>query len=125
MAGTHGVTEIEATQSQLVAGETHEQKPITLASGQNQVRGTVLGLVTASNEYVQLNPAGADGSQTARAILVEDCNASTAAKKTQGYFTGKYKLSDLIWPGGITDAQKNTAILDMQDRGIIVDEDFV
>ena len=101
MAGSYGITETEATQSQLVAGETHEQKPITLASGENHVRGTVLGLVTASNEYVQLNPAGADGSEAARAILVEDCDASSAAKKTQGYFTGKYKLSDLIWPAGI------------------------
>ena len=125
MAGTYGATETEATQSQLVAGKTHEQKPITLASGENLVRGNVLGLVTASYEYVELNPAGSDGSEVARSILVEDCDASAAAKKIQGYFTGKYKLSDLVWPAGITDAQKNAAILALQDRGIIVDEDFV
>ena len=125
MPGTHGVTETEETQSQLVAGETHEQKPITLASGEDRVRGAVLGMVTASYEYKELYPAGSDGTEVARAILVEDCDASGAATKTIGFFTGKYRLNDLVWPGGITDAQKNAAILQLQDRGIIVDEDFV
>jgi hypothetical protein len=115
-----------AARSMLIAGETHEQKPITIQSGAGVlVRGTVLGLVSASNEYDILNPGGADGTEEARMILVDDVDATAAAANAEGYGPGKYRLSDLVWPGAITDAQKNAAILQLQDRGILVDQDFV
>jgi hypothetical protein len=57
--------------------------------------------------------------------LLEDADASSADKKAQAYLIGKFRLSDLVWPAGITDAQKNAALLQLQDRGIIVDQDFV
>lgn len=126
MAGILGADETNFDEPcQLVAGEVHEQKPITLAADEVRTRGTVLGMVTASFEYKILNTAGADGTEVARAILAEDVDATGAAKETRAHFTGKYRLKDLVWPGSITDAQKNAAILDLQDRGIIVDEDFV
>jgi hypothetical protein len=125
--GTLGATETEGTElSQLVASDVHEQKPITVASGAGELqRGTVLGMVSGDYEYNILNPGGSDGTEVARAILLEDVDATSAAVKTQGYFAGKYRLSDLVWPGGITDAQKNAALLGLQDKGILVDQDFV
>jgi len=127
MTGTLGATENTGPElSQLVASEIHEQKPVTIASGAGVLaRGTVLGLITASNQYSQLNPAGVDGTEVARAILLEDLDATAAAVKAQAFFTGTYRLKDLVWPGAITDVQKNAAILQLQDRGILVDEDFV
>jgi hypothetical protein len=111
--------------SQLIAGETQEMKPVTIASGAGTlVRGTVLGLVTASNFYNQHNPAGSDGTETARAILVEDVDATSEDVSAQAYVLGKFRASDLIWPGGITDTQKEAALLDLQDRGILVDTDW-
>lgn len=127
MAGSLGATEnLETERSMLVAGDVCEQKPITLQSGAGVlVRGTVLGMVTATYEYGQLAPAGGDGTEVARAILAEDIDATSAAVTAQAHFVGTYRLSDLIWPGGITDAQKNAALLALQDRGILVDQDFV
>lgn len=111
--------------SQLIAGETHELKPVTIASGAGALtRGTVLGLVTASNKYDQHNPGGADGTQIARAILAEDADATAADITAQAYVLGKFRASDLVWPGGITDPQKKTALLALQDRGILVDTDW-
>lgn len=78
-----------------------------------------------SLKYEELDPAGVTGIQTARAILGEDVDASLADIAAEAFFTGKYRLSDLKWPAAITDDQKNTAILELQDRGILVDEDFV
>lgn len=78
-----------------------------------------------SLEYEQLDLTGVNGAREARSILVEDADAAAAAAIAGAYFMGKYRLSDLVWPAGITDAQKNAALLQLQDRGIIVDEDFV
>ena len=111
--------------SQLIAGDTHEMKPVTIINGAGAlVRGTVLGLVTASNQYDQLNPAGADGTEEARAILVEDVDATSAAAAAQAYVLGKFRSADLVWPAGITDAQKKAALLQLQDRGMPVDTDW-
>jgi len=114
-----------AVVSQLVAGDTHELKPVTIASGAGELsRGNVLGLITASNQYNQLNPAGADGTETARAILAEDVDATSEDVLAQAYVLGKFRTSDLVWPGGITDTQKKVALLDLQDRGMVVDTDW-
>ncbi len=115
-----------AAVSQLIAGDTHEMKPAVIASGAGVLtRGTVLGMLTASHEFTQLNPAGADGSEVARAILVEDVDATSAAADALVYGLGKFRLSDLVWPDGISDADKNTALLNLADRGILVDKNFV
>ena len=126
MAGILGVQEYEQPAfNQLVAGETFEIKKITIASGAGTLtRGTVLGMDSSTYKYKQLNPAGTDGTEVARAILAEDVDATSSDVKTIAYFIGKYRLADLIWPDGITDAQKKTALLQLQDRGIIVDEDW-
>jgi len=78
-----------------------------------------------SHKYEELDPAGVTGIQQARTILLEDVDASSADAAAQAYFTGTYRLDDLVWPDGITDAQKNAALLELQDRGILVDKDFV
>lgn len=120
MTGTYGTTEYEANElSQLVAGSVHLQKQVTVGAG-NLKRGTVLA-VDANGNYVQLNPSATDGTEVPRAILAEDADASSGAVKAQAYFVGKYRLKDLLWPDGITDAQKQSAILGLQDKGIIVE----
>jgi len=121
MAGTYGVSETTGSElSQLVAGDFHAMKKVTIGSGADLSRGTVLGQVTADYKFKQLNPGGADGTEVARAILAEDAAAASADVEANVYFVGEYRLSDLIWPDGITDAQKNAAIQQLQDRGIIV-----
>lgn len=123
-----GATENASTElSQLLASHNgYAQKPITILSGAGVLaRGTVLGLNTTSYEYDILAPAATDGTEVARAVLIDDIDATSAAVKCNAYVLGKMHAADLIWPAGITDAQKNTALLNLQDRGLSVDADYV
>jgi hypothetical protein len=98
---------------------------ITLAAGAgNLLRGTVLSLNTTTKKWHQLNPAGSTGTNVARAILVNAVDATYREMKAIGGFDAKYRYVDLIWPTGITRHQIDTALLELQDRGIIVDEGF-
>lgn len=123
---TLGVTETEGAEpSQLVAGDLNLMKPGAVASGEGKlVRGAVLAL-NSSNKWIEPVPAAGDITAVARGILAADVDAASADANAEIYLAGKYRLTDLIWPSGITDGQKNTALLDLQDRGIVVDADFV
>jgi len=120
MAGTLGVTETTGAElSQLIASDMHIQREITLkASAGALKRGTVLEMVSvASGQWQKLNTVA-----NARAFLLEDVENSAATQRAQAYFVGKYHYKDLIWPAGITTLDKRTAIVALQDRGIIIDE---
>jgi len=110
--------------SQLIAGETHEMKPVTISAG-TLSRGTVLGMVTADQTYAQFDQDNTvPGTNTARAILAEDADASGGAVVAQAYVLGKFRAADLIWPADIEAAEKQAALLGLQDRGIVVDIDW-
>ena len=71
----------------------------------------VLGKVTASGKYRALNPAGADGSQTAAGILYDAVDASAAdAEGVAIVRLAEVNAAELIWPAGITGGQKTTAL---------------
>jgi hypothetical protein len=58
----------------------YSREVVTLASGTNYQRGAVLGRITASGQF-RLSPAtGADGSETARAVLLEPVDATAATR---------------------------------------------
>ena len=80
-------------------------------------RGTVLGKVTASGKYLPYNPAAADGTQIASAILLHgplggDADA-TLADVTNAVLLQALAVVDtafLVWGAGVTtQTQKNTA----------------
>ena len=119
-----GVTETTGTElSQLVAGDVHIQKEITLKIGCGDLsRGTVLEMVATNGATWQQLTAGSPTN--ARAILLEDVTDDAAAtQKEQAYFVGKYRETDLIWPAGITTLNKRSAVTSLQDKGIILEED--
>ena len=94
---------------------------ITVGAGANLTLGTVLGRVTASGKYVILAPAASDGSQTAAAVLLGDAAAASADAK--GLILARHGIvadHALVWPGGITNAQKTTAIGQLEVKGILV-----
>lgn len=58
----------------LIAGTTHpiDHKAVVLKAGQGVLsRGTVLGIITASDLAVKVDSSKSDGSQTADCILVD------------------------------------------------------
>ena len=70
---------------------------ITILSGQNVLRGTVLGKITASGKYGKSLSASADGSEVPAAILAKDVDA-TAGDREDGvaYFRGQFNENKLI-----------------------------
>lgn len=72
-------------------------------------------------EYKKLNLTGTDGSQIASAVLYADVDASAADAAGVGLVRAcEVKKDSLVWPSGITTDQKNAAIVDLSNVGIIV-----
>jgi hypothetical protein len=86
------------------------RETITVISGQNLAAAAVLGKVTASGKYKALDPAASDGSQTAAGVLYDTVDASAAdAEGVAIVRLAEVNAAELVWPDGITGAEKTTA----------------
>jgi hypothetical protein len=85
------------TPDKLIAGNAHllVSRKVTLISGQNLVRGAVLGKITASGKYNLSLSGASDGSQTPDLILAEDCDASGGDKEALCYARGDFNETAL------------------------------
>lgn len=68
---------------------------MTLVSGQNVTRGTVLGQITSGGKLNKSLSAASDGSQTPMAIAAEDKDASGGDKTILVYLAGGFKSGNL------------------------------
>jgi hypothetical protein len=111
------ITAFDYKPDQLIAGDLKNVTwaPITLISGQNLLRGAVLGQITASGKYTLSASAAVDGSQTPNAILADDCNASTGDANCGAYVMGEFNTNALTFGTGQTIANTTVA---MRDAGI-------
>lgn len=102
-------------------GDLIARDKIVLASGQNLPPGAVMGLVTASGKFTQLNPTASNGSQVAAGILWEATDASAADTQATAVTRLQEVIgTELVWPAGITDNQKATATVQLAALNIIV-----
>jgi len=77
---------------------------VTLLSGENLSRGSVLGKVTASGKYKLCDVLASDGSEAPKVVLVNDTDASGGdAANTPVYLTGEFN-QNAIGLGGTTSA---------------------
>jgi hypothetical protein len=74
----------------------------TIISGQDVVRGTVMGRITASGKLTACDHTASDGSQTPYAVMAEDCDASTADTNCGAYVAGYFVEGSLTF-GGTSD----------------------
>lgn len=82
----------------LFAGEQPAQtRKVTLVSGQNLVRGALLGRITTGGKYTLSLSGSSDGSQTPRAILAHDVDASGGDKDALVYEAGDFNESALTF----------------------------
>ena len=97
------------------------REQVIIASGSGKVvAGTVLAQVTATKKYVPLAPAASDGSQTAKAVLYEGCDATSAdIRRVVTVRMTEVAANALVWPAGITDVQKNAALAALAAATII------
>lgn len=68
------------------------------------VRGTVLGLVTASGKLKAVDNAQTDGSEEVYAILARDTDASEGDVEAPVYYTGEFNERSLVFGGDDTAA---------------------
>lgn len=114
MAISYGVTtETQAADNLLAGGHEPIEIPITLVSGQNLVRGTVLGRITDGGKYTAYVSTAEDGSQVPRAILGKDTNATSADQKTWAYVHGVFNSAALT-------GSSAAAALKLLEFGIVV-----
>lgn len=74
-----------------------------------------------SGKVVALDTAGVDGSETAAGVLYDAVDASSA--DTKGVMIARdAEVNDnvLVWPDGISQANKDAAIANLKTKGIIV-----
>jgi hypothetical protein len=99
------------TRDNLVAGDfpmiTEE---LTILSGNNLKRGTVLGKITASGKCVAVDSSKSDGSEVVFAVLSEDMDATLEDKQACAYLTGEFNKDALIFGGTDTIDTHKTAL---------------
>lgn len=90
-------------------------------AGADAKLGTVLGKNTATGKWEPLNPAANDGTEIAGAVLLEDRIAVAADTRVPLLRRGGViSAGKVIWPAGITAAQKASAIAKLDERGIVI-----
>lgn len=97
----------------IVGTDDLQTRQITLITGQNLVRGAVLGKITASGKYTLSLSASADGSQVPAVILAEDTNATSADKVTPAHFGGVFDENAITIGPGHTKASIREALRDV------------
>jgi Bacteriophage lambda head decoration protein D len=117
------LTEGQHTGEAIISEEdgNYSRDVVTLIAGQNLGAMSVLGKITASGKYTLMDPAAADGSQNAAAILFDNVDATAADKKAVvlvrvASFNGK----ELVWKSGMTAPQIATSTAALKTLGIIV-----
>ena len=97
------------------------REEIIVESGENLKVGTVLGKITASETYAQVDLAASDGSEVAAGILFHDVDATDADKEGAAHVRDCEVMGDeLIYPDGADANDIATINGQLADLGIIV-----
>jgi hypothetical protein len=81
-----------------------------IAAGQTLLRGSVLGQVSNSKEFVLCKAAAEDGSQAPAAVLDEDVDTTDGAKSAPIRLTGQVLGTQLHFGEGLTLAAAKAAL---------------
>lgn len=88
-------------------------RKVTLVSGQNLTRGALLGQITAGGKYTLSLSAAGDGSNTPKAILAEDTDASGGDKDAVVYISGDFNQDAITYGTGHTAASVIDGLRDL------------
>lgn len=98
-------------------------KFVTTAGGTAFVAGDGFDITVAAaaiEKVVPLAPAAADGSQTAYAVSIREKAVSAEDQPLLSVVRATVvDTNNLVWPAGITDAQKTAALNTLRERGLI------
>jgi hypothetical protein len=94
----------------------------TVAAGQNLPLGAVVGREAATSKLKALDPAAGDGSEVAVGVLAQAVDA-TLIDRDDALLIARHAIvarHALVWPAGVTAAQRLAAIAQLEARGILV-----
>ena len=94
----------------------------TVAAGQVLALGTVVGVITASSKVKVVDPSATDGSEVAAGVLLQAVDANLA-DRDDGLIVARHAIvadHALVWPTGITVAEKKSAVAQLKALGILV-----
>ena len=104
------------------APNLYSRDRVTVASGQNLQLGTVVGIVTATAKFKQLDPSAEDGTQVAAGVLLQACDAALI-DRDDGLVVARHAIvahHALAWPDAITTAEKLAAVAQLKALGVLV-----
>lgn len=82
----------------------------TVLTGQNLVRGTLVGRITASGKVINSLTAAGDGSQVPYGIVAQDVDATAADKEALIYVSGTFNAHKVTLGAGWTAATAARAL---------------
>lgn len=99
---------------------SREQLPV--APGQVLALGALIGIVTSTGKAKAVDPSATDGSQFAAGVLLQAVDASDPAPVTGIAVVRHAIVADhaLVWPTGITAAEKLAFLQQLQNLGVLV-----
>jgi hypothetical protein len=107
------------------ANGQRSRENVTLEGSAGTVKaGRVLGIIDTGSDtdlYAPFDPAVNDGRDDAKAIsLNEVANSASTQEIAVIRRDAEVNGDELVWPDGISDNDKNTAIAELATQGIIV-----
>lgn len=104
------------------APNLYSREQATVAAGQNLPLGAVVGRETATGKLKELDPSASDGTEIAVGVLAKAVDATLIDRK-DAILIARHAIvarGALIWPAGVTTAQRAAAIAQLEARGIVV-----
>lgn len=96
------------------------RETVVIASGQNLSACAVLGKVTASGKYKELNPAASDGTQIAAGVLVAAANATAGDIAAAAVVRlAEVNKERMVWKSGATSGEQATALTQLASAYVI------
>ncbi|QKS31402.1 MAG: head decoration protein [Candidatus Accumulibacter similis] len=103
------------------APNLYSRDRVTVSAGQNLALGAVVGSVTATGQVKALDPSASDGTEIPSGVLLGAIDARLA-DRPDGLIVGRHAVvadTALVWPAGITPAEKNAALATLKSLGIL------
>ena len=104
------------------APNLYSRETDTVAAAQNLTLGTVMGRDTSTAKLKAFDPDATDGSEIAIGVLACDVDA-TLIDRDDALVIARHAIvarGALVWPTGITTAQKAAAIAQLTFLGVLV-----
>lgn len=104
------------------APNLYSRDRVVVAAGQNLELGAVVGTVTATAKVKRFDPSATDGSEVTTGVMLADCDASLIDRDDGLVVTRHAIVADyaLVWPVGITPAEKEAAVASLKSLGVLV-----